>query len=245
MTPPPLVGLAHGTRDPRGAPAIEELLAAVAALRPGLAVVPAYLDLAEPDLTTAVAALGTPQAVVHPLLFSEAFHAGVDTPAAIAQAQQTTGTRIRRAGILGMGDEVLAALQVRAVQAGIADQDGIVLAAVGSSSATANLAVAALAARWAAERGGPVTAAFATSGEPKVAGALATLAGRLGRDAAGRARVGVATLFVAPGLLLDAIAGAAAEHGAPVAAPLGVELAPLVLARYDEVVRSGAGATSV
>ena len=59
---------------------------------------------------------------------------------------------------------------------------------------------------------------------------------RLGRDGVGRSRVGVAPLFVAPGLLLDAIDARAAEYDAPVAAPLGVELAPLVLARYDEVV---------
>ena len=234
--PPPLVGLAHGTRDPRGGPAIEELLAAVAGLRPGLTAVPAYLDLAEPDLTTAVGALGVPEVVVHPLLFTEAFHAGVDTPAAIAEAQRVTGVRIRRAGILGMGPEVLAALQIRALDAGISDPDGIVLAAVGSSSATANLAVAALADRWSRERSGPVTAAFATAGEPKVAGALASLSNRLGRDGVGRSRVGVAPLFVAPGLLLDAIGRAAAGYDAPVAAPLGVELAPLVLARYDEVV---------
>ena len=154
--------------------------------------------------------------------------------------------RIRRAGILGMGPtKCWLRCRCGRVEAGIADRDGIVLAAVGSSSATANLAVAALADRWAAERGGPVTAAFATAGEPKVAGALASLVDRLGRDGVGRARVGVAPLFVAPGLLLDAIGRAAAEYDAPVAAPLGVELAPLVLARYDEVVRSAAGATSV
>ena len=224
----PLVGLAHGSRDPRASPATEELLAAVAALRPGLRVVPAYLDLAEPDLTGALRALDVDEAVVLPLLFTQAFHAEVDTPDAIAAAATATGTRVRRAGILGMGPAVLAALQVRAIEAGIGEDDGIVLAAVGSSSASANAAVAELAERWAARRRGPVRAAFATAGEPKVAGALAALAARA-------PRVAVAPLFAAPGLLLDAIDRAAAAHDAPVAAPLGTELAPLVLARYDEV----------
>lgn len=227
----PLVGLAHGSRDPRAAPATEELLAAVAALRPGLRAVPAYLDLAEPDLTAALTALDEPEAVVMPLLFTQAFHADVDTPSAISDAAGATGTTVRRAGILGMGPEVLAALQFRAVEAGIADVDGIVLAAVGSSSATANAAVAELASRWSAERSGPVRAAFATAGEPKVRAALERVAATVEAPA----RVGVVPLFAAPGLLLDVIARYAAEFEAPVAAPLGVELASLMLQRYDEV----------
>ncbi len=231
----PLIGLAHGTRDPRGAPAVEELLAATAALRPGLRVAPAYLDLCEPDLTAAVAALGAPEVVVLPLLFTEAFHAGVDSPQAMSAARKQTGTTIRRAGILGMGPEVIAALAVRAVEAGIGDTDGIALAAVGSSSATANLAVAQLAERWSAQRSGPVRAAFATSGEPKVRGALTSLANELDRIGAESRRAGGVPLFVAPGLLLDAIAADAAEFDAPVAEPLGTEPASLLLARYDEV----------
>ncbi|WP_111767602.1 sirohydrochlorin chelatase [Nakamurella deserti] len=227
----PLVGLAHGSRDPRASPATEELLAAVAALRPGLRAVPAYLDLAEPDLSAALTALDVPEAVVMPLLFTQAFHADVDTPSAITEASAATGTRIRRAGILGMGPAVLAALQLRAVEAGIADIDGIVLAAVGSSSASANAAVGELAARWAAERTGPVRAAFATAGQPKVRAALEAVAQSLDPPA----RVGVVPLFAAPGLLLDVIARHAAVFDAPVAEPLGVELAPLILQKYDEV----------
>ncbi|MEO5833685.1 MAG: CbiX/SirB N-terminal domain-containing protein [Nakamurella sp.] len=227
----PLVGLAHGSRDPRAGPATEQLLTAVAALRPGLRAVPAYLDLAEPDLTAALIALDVGEAVVMPLLFTQAFHADVDTPEAIAAAAAATGTKIRRAGILGMGPAVLAALQLRAVQAGIADIDGIVLAAVGSSSASANAAVGELASRWASERSGPVRAAFATAGEPKVRAALASVSLSLSPPA----RVGVVPLFAAPGLLLDIIARHAAEFEAPVAEPLGVELAPLILATYDLV----------
>ncbi len=227
----PLVGLAHGSRDPRAGPATAELLAAVAALRPGLRAVPAFLDLAEPDLTAALTELAAPAAVVVPLLFTQAFHAGVDTPEAIGAAAAATGTKIRRAGILGMGPAVLAALQLRAVQAGIADIDGIVLAAVGSSSASANAAVAELAVRWSGERAGPVRAAFATAGQPKVRAALESVAALVDPPA----RVGVVPLFAAPGLLLDVIARHAAAFDAPVAEPLGVELAELILARYDEV----------
>jgi sirohydrochlorin ferrochelatase len=227
----PLVGLAHGSRDPRASSATQELLTAVAALRPGLIAVPAYLDLAEPTLTETLSHLKVPEVIVVPLLFTDAYHAGIDTPDAIRLASGLSGTRVRRAGILGMGAEVLTSLAVRAVEAGIGDQDAIVLAAVGSSSATANTAVAELAQRWQDERSAPVRAAFATAGEPKVAAALAALA-QTGR------RVGVSPLFAAPGLLLSAIARDAAQFDAPVAAPLGTALAPLVLARYDDVARS-------
>ncbi len=224
----PLIGLAHGSRDPRAGPGITALLDEVSRLRPGLTTVPAFLDLSDPDLTAALADLGAPEVVVLPLLFSQAFHAGVDAPVAITAASAATGTKIRRAGILGMGDEVVAALQLRAIEAGIADVDGIVLAAVGSSSASANAAVADLAQRWSAQRPGPVRGAFATAGEPRVPAALAALT-------AGGRRAGVVPLFVAPGLLLDVIARQAADYDAPVADPLGTELARLVLRRYDEV----------
>ena len=50
---PPLIGLAHGSRDPRAARMIAELMRAVQALRPGLVAVPAFLDLSEPDLVRA------------------------------------------------------------------------------------------------------------------------------------------------------------------------------------------------
>ena len=200
----------------------------MAALRPGLLAIPAYLDLAEPDLTAALTDLGAPEVVVLPLLFTEAFHAGVDTPQAAREAAAATGIRIRRAPILGMGSSVLTALAVRALEAGIGDHDGIVLAAVGSSSATANAAVGELAGRWEAERSAPVRAGFATAGHLNGSGALELVT-------PGGRRAGVVPLFVAPGLLLDAIARAAALFDAPVAAPLGTELAALVLERYDAV----------
>src|SRR4051794_20008050 len=76
----PVIGLAHGSRHPRGAQAIEALMVAVGAAA-GVPALPAYLDLADPDLATVAAALaeqGHRRAVVVPLLFTEAFHATVD-----------------------------------------------------------------------------------------------------------------------------------------------------------------------
>ncbi len=144
---------------------------AVQELRPGLVTVPAFLDLSEPDLTAAVAALqgdlGVSEAVVLPLLFTEAFHARVDAPTAVREAQEATGVTLRLGGILGMGDEVLQALQDSAGRAHIAVHEAILLLAVGSSRDEANLAVHDLAERWSARRPGPVWAGFATTGEPQ------------------------------------------------------------------------------
>jgi sirohydrochlorin ferrochelatase len=215
-----LIGLAHGSRHPRTAVDIQALLVAVAALRPGLTVLPAYLDLTEPDLPAAVAALDAPTAVVVPLLFTAAFHVQVDVPAAVRDSGSVAELLV--AQHLGLGDDVLAALAARAAQTGIEDDREILLLAVGSSDEAANAAVHELAQRWARLRAGPVRAAFATSG-PRAADVLAE-PGFAGA---------VVPLFVASGLLLDATATTAKALEIPVAVPLGDLLAPLVLDRYD------------
>ncbi len=233
---PPLIGLAHGSRDPRAARTVAELMRAVQRLRPGLLAVPAFLDLSVPDLRTAVARLraehGVDEAIVLPLLFTEAFHATVDTPTAAREAQDATGVSVRLGGILGTGDEVMRALQDAADRAHIGIHEAIVLLAVGSSEQRANDAVHLLADRWSDHRVGPVWAGFATA-EPRAADVLQ-------RAAASGRRVGIVPLFVAPGLLLDAIAEQALALDAEIAQPLGISLAELVLQRYDETLVTAA-----
>jgi sirohydrochlorin ferrochelatase len=234
---PPLIGLAHGSRDPRAARTVAELMREVQRMRPGLLAVPAFLDLSEPDLHTAVAALhadhGADEAVVLPLLFTEAFHATVDTPTAVRHAQDATGVSLRLGGILGTGDEVMQALQDAAGRAHIGIHEAILLLAVGSSNQQANDAVHLLADRWSDHRVGPVWAGFATA-EPRAADVLQ-------RAATSGRRVGVVPLFVAPGLLLDAVEEQALALDAEIAQPLGSSLAEVVLQRYDEALVGIAG----
>lgn len=210
---------------------IGEVMRAVESLRPGLRALPAFLDLSEPDLNTAIRRArvesGFDEAIVVPLLFTEAYHATVDAPTAVGNAQQSTGVALRLAGILGMGEEVLLALEDSAARAHIAANEAILLYAVGSSRAAANEAVHDLARRWGERRVGPVWAGFGTVGGPTASELLAR-ATREGR------RIAVVPLFLAPGLLLDQIAGEALTIGAEVAAPLGAALAELVLQRYLE-----------
>ena len=73
-----------------------------------------------------------------------------------------------------------------------------------------------------------MTAVFATC-EPRATPALESAV------AAGR-QVAVVPLFLAPGLLLNAVRTAADRLGVVVAAPLGTLLAGLVLERYDQAV---------
>lgn len=229
--PLPLIGLAHGSRDPRAAFAIAELMAAVAELRPGLRTTSAFLDLSTPDLTEVAGTLSADRAVVVPLLFAQAFHARVDVPEAVAAAADSSGVTLMTGDILGLGPVVLGALQDAAERAGVVAAQDILLLAVGTSDAVANQAVHELADRWSKTRPGRVRAVFATAA-PRAADALAD---------DGAAPPAVVSLFLAPGLLLDGVIRRAAARDVVVTPPLGTAMAQLVLDRYDAVL---AGATA-
>ena len=87
MAAPALVALAHGSRDPRSAATVRALVDEVKALRPDLRIETAFLELSKPSFETVVAKLvraGVDEIVVVPLLLTEAYHAKVDVPSAIA-----------------------------------------------------------------------------------------------------------------------------------------------------------------
>lgn len=107
MAAPALVALAHGSRDPRSAATINALVAEVRAMRPDLRIEAAFLDLSRPSFSTVVDRLvraGFDEIVVVPLLLSDAFHAKIDVPSAVAeQAARHEGLQIRATDILGHG----------------------------------------------------------------------------------------------------------------------------------------------
>src|SRR5918994_5299029 len=106
MTAPALVALAHGGRDPRSAATVRALIDEVRRMRPDLRVEAAFLELSEPSFDAVVDELvraGFDEVVVVPLLLSEAYHAKVDVPEAIAAAAaRHEGLKIRASKILGM-----------------------------------------------------------------------------------------------------------------------------------------------
>src|SRR5918999_902570 len=248
---PALVAVAHGSRDPRSAATVAALVDEVRRQRPELDVRLSFLDLSAPrlpDVLDAVAADGHRRAVVVPLLLGHAFHASVDVPGAVATAApRLPGLDITISPVLG-GHEGLSSAALRRLAAALmADPAsrsavagplhdpglGVVLAAIGSSHAPANVAVADVVTGWARRfgwHGG--SAAFATTTAPTVTDAVASL------RAGGAQRVAVAQWILAPGLLPDRIVRDATAAGAPVAAALGADpdIAHAVLARYDALV---------
>src|SRR5215212_11756758 len=104
MAAPALVALAHGSRDPRSAETITALVDEVRALRPDLRIEPAFLELSKPSFQTVVNKLVRArydEIVVVPLLLTEAYHAKVDVPEAVAAATaRHEGLKIRTTSIL-------------------------------------------------------------------------------------------------------------------------------------------------
>lgn len=233
--PPPLVLVAHGSRDPRALGTVRTLVERVRELRPHLPVRLGHLGTDEPLLPGALAAVDAardPRAVLVPLLLGRGPHVERDVPGAAVAVQDP---RTRVAAPLGPHPLLVEALYARLVEAGwptaMSDAarraSGVVLAAAGSRDPDA-AADTRRTARLLAERlGVPVTAAYASAAAPTVPAAVRALAVR------GRHRIAVASCFTAPGRLATACAEAAPWIAA---APLGAHpaMARLVLHRYDQ-----------
>ena len=237
MAAPALVALAHGSRDPRSAATVTALVNEVKAQRPDLRIEKAFLELSKPGFDTVVDKLvraGYDEIVVVPLLLVEAFHAKVDVPELVAAATaRHPGLKIRATDVLGLETRFLEVLDERLRSAlrdaRVRELDALVLAAAGTSDPLANQAVARLARVWGSHHKLPVTAAYATSAPPTTGEAVRSF------RAGGRRHIAVASLFLAPGTLLDRASELALEAGAvAVSEPLGAhpEVARTVLARY-------------
>jgi sirohydrochlorin ferrochelatase len=228
MTTPVLVACAHGTRSPEGRATVRALAADIRALRPGLPVVEAFVDVQEPAVGDAVRdalatrppdAAGT-GAVVTPLLLSTGYHVRHDIGGAV------TGLPAAAAAPLGPDERLVAILLQRLDEAGARPGDAVVVAAAGSSDPEAARAAEVVTARVRATWQGPVTVGYGASAAPGVPDAVAAA------RAAGAARVVVASYLLAPGHFHSALARAGADV---VTRPLGPHplLARVALDRYD------------
>jgi sirohydrochlorin ferrochelatase len=180
-----------------------------------------WVELVDPDIPTALAAVPPGRrVVVVPLLLSTGYHDRTDIPAAI----RSTRPDAVQAAVLGPDPLLGRALADRLAEAGRRPGDAVVLAAAGSSDPHAVAAVHAQARLLEAELGAPVTAAFGSAASPDVRGAVA---------AARPGGVAIAPYLLASGFFTDRLADAGADV---VAAPLGAHPAvvELALRRYDE-----------
>lgn len=228
MSGPVLIACSHGTRSGPGRDVIDRFRAELALARPGLRVEAAHVDVQEPFVADVVARLReqrTPMVIV-PLLLSTGFHVRTDIGAAVASAPGLA----RAADPLGPDRLLVRVLQDRLVEAGAGADDLIVLAAAGSSDPAAATAVQRTADDLSAARGGAVVrAAFAATGAPSVAEAVADLRARHPGAA-----VTLASYLLAPGHFVTRLEQAGADR---VSAPLAPHpaLVDLALERFDQV----------
>jgi sirohydrochlorin ferrochelatase len=269
MNSPILIACAHGTSNAQGAAEVNALRNAIAALRPGLDVREAYVDVQRPDLVDVVAGLPAdttasdggaaasdaapapqttaPQAagetgaagasaVVVPLLLSVGYHVKVDIAKAVRSRPGTVA-----AAPLGPDPRLAALLDQRLREAGVTDNDAIVLAAAGSSNPNAAVSVEELADQLRALRSNRIVPAYGASAKPSVPEAVAMLreeaAGGAGAgESAGGVSVGgrvvVASYLLAPGFFHDQLAKAGADLVTEPLLPSPV-LAEIALERYD------------
>jgi sirohydrochlorin ferrochelatase len=238
---PVLVACAHGTRSASGRRAIARTRLDVAALRPGLEVVAAYVDVQKPQLRDVVRRLSDAgrSCVVVPLLLACGYHVRVDVTQAVAEGR---GLAVE-APALGPDPALVDVLVDRLAEVGSGDgttpgndDAALVLGAAGSSDPDAVADVEQVAADLAARIGRPVTTGYLSAAAPTLADAVA--AARTG----GRP-VTTVTFLLSPGFFADRLAEAGADRATAPLAP-HPRLAELVLRRYDDAVASFPGRVS-
>lgn len=239
---PPLLAVAHGSRDPRAAATVEALLNRVRARRPELSVEAAYLDHSPPTVERALsdaARAGADEVVVLPLLLTAAYHSKTDVPRALAEVRRRhPRMRLRYGAPLGPHPSLVAAMERRLAESGPPPGDpdtAVVLVGAGSSDAGANATVARIARQWRSRGWWAAVPAYASAETPAPAEAVS------GLRAAGAPRVAVAPYFLAPGHFADAVHRASLRAGADaVAEVLGSapDVAEVVAQRYDEAIEA-------
>ena len=215
---PSLLLIGHGSRSAAGVAEYWELAAAVRAEAPGLAVGCGFIELAEPDLDTAIDSLvegGARSVAAVPLVLLGAGHLKLDGPNALDRG------RIRHPGVtfhygrqLGPHPDVLAVAEDRIREAVGHDDPGdlaVVLVGRGSSDPDANSDLAKVARLLQeSQRLGFVEPAFVSLTAPSVPDALERCR-RLGART-----IAVVPYFLFTGVLVDRIRSQseawAAEH---------------------------------
>lgn len=216
--PPRLILTAHGSADPRSTATTHAVADEIRALRPDLDVAVAFCENSEPNLRDVLNGLNGP-AVVTPLLLASAYHARIDIPGIIAEANTGRRARIVQADALGEDPRLVEVMRQRLAELRVrpeCSETGILVVAVGSSHAAANARTATLAdsltdgAGWAGVR-----VAHATGTHSPVSEGIAEL------RALGAHRIVVAPWFIAPGRITDRVASVAETERVEMAEPLG------------------------
>ncbi len=131
---PPLLLVAHGSRDPRGAHEISRIAEALADRLGRDAVHTAYVDVIGPTVAEALDGIAGPVVVV-PAFLASGYHVRTDLPEQIAQTGRGGDVVVSEA--LGPGPELAEAMVDRLIMAGWRPGHRVLFSAAGSSDAGA------------------------------------------------------------------------------------------------------------
>lgn len=203
-----LMLVAHGTRKQRGVSMIGDLAHKVSSTL-GERVHVSFVDVLGPTPSEVLASLGGP-AVVVPAFLSRGYHVSSDIPTHVAASGRTDVTVTET---LGPGPQLVRVLADRLIESGWRHDDSVILAAAGTSDPSAQRDLHMMATWLSATTGSRVELAFAATGTPGIADAVATLRRR------GARRVVVASYLLSEGLFQDRLRCSGADV---VTEPLGL-----------------------
>lgn len=185
--------VAHGTRKADGVAMIADLADRVGR-QLGRRVHTAFVDVLGPTPAEVLTELPDGPAVVVPAFLASGYHVRVDVPAFVAASGHPDVTVT---DALGPSADIVRVVVDRLVESGWQPTDSVILAAAGTSDDRAKRDLLVTATLLSAAIGARVELAYAATGEPRVADAVATMRSQGGR------RVVVASYLLADGLFQD------------------------------------------
>ncbi|UNB52223.1 sirohydrochlorin chelatase [Mycolicibacterium sp. YH-1] len=212
--------VAHGTRKAEGVAMVGDLAERVGHTL-GRHVRTAFVDVLGPSPAEVLGSV-TGTAVVVPAFLAHGYHVRVDIPSFVTASGHPD---VIVTDALGPSPQMVRVLTDRLVECGWRVGDSVVMAAAGTSDLGAQRDLRITAAMLSAAIGDRVELAFAATGEPKVADAVAGLRAR------GARRVVVASYLLADGLFQERLRASGADA---VTAPLGLHpgVVRLVASRF-------------
>jgi sirohydrochlorin ferrochelatase len=204
-----LVLVAHGTRKPDGVAMVGDLARQVSQMLDRRVRV-AFVDVLGPTPAEVLDTLDGRPAVLVPAFLSSGYHVRRDIPEHVTASGHPDVTVTPA---LGPCPQMVRVISDRLVEAGWGPGDSVVLAAAGTSDLLAQRDLRITATLLSAALGARVDLAYAATGEPRVADAVARLRRR------GARRVVVASYLLAEGLFQDRLRASGADI---VTEPLGL-----------------------
>jgi sirohydrochlorin ferrochelatase len=200
--------VAHGTRKAHGVTMIGDLADRVSTAL-GVRVRTTFVDVLGPSPADVLRSLDGP-AVLVPAFLAGGYHVRTDIPAHVAASGHPD---VVVTDPLGPSAQVVRVMTDRMLESGWRPTDSVVMAPAGTSDPSAQRDLRVTAALLSAAIGQRVELAYAATGEPRVADAVADLRAR------GARRVVVTSYLLADGLFQDRLRASGADV---VTEPLGI-----------------------